>query len=598
VGQRLNFALALRLAAAAVLPLGGSVTAAAQTVTEYPIPMDISHAAPGDITAGSDGALWFTETPVFTTQGPGAPGGIGRITTSGTITQYTLPSVSRPLGIAAGPDGALWFTEYYANQIGRITTGGAITEYRIPMSFMTFPNAPPNFFSPNSIGAGPDGALWFTFSSFASGSDSVGRITTAGVFTQYLLSAGRGPQGITAGPDGALWFAANPIGRITTSGNLTEYPIPTASAGLMYIAVGADGALWFTEKNADKVGRITTSGAVTEFGIPTTSSAPAGITSGPDGALWFTEGSGNKIGRITTSGTITEYPIPTASSSPRGITAGPDGALWFVEENSNKVGRITTPVSAAPLVAAVLPSSRSVEVANTASAFAMIINSSTSAVNGCAIVPVTTVPAGFLYQTTNPTTNALTGSPNTPASIAASGSQSFVIALTPNAPVVPTPVTLGFDCVGVDAAPSYTGVNTLLYSASSAPVPDVVAVAATAQNDGILHIIGPNGSSAFAVATVNVGATSAITATANTGAASLPVAISLCQTDPQSGQCISSIGPSVTFLINANATPTLAVFATGSDQIPFIPQTNRIFVEFSDARGASRGSASVAVETQ
>jgi streptogramin lyase len=166
VGQRLNFVLALRLATAAVLLLDGSVTAAAQTVTEYPIPMDISHEAALDITAGSDGALWFTETPAFTTQGPGAPGGIGCITTSGTITQYTLPSVSRPSGIATGPDGALWFTEFYDNKIGRITTGGAITEYRIPMSFMTFPIAPPNFFPRTALAPGrmerygsPSGAL-------------------------------------------------------------------------------------------------------------------------------------------------------------------------------------------------------------------------------------------------------------------------------------------------------------------------------------------------------------------------------------------------------------------------------------------------------
>jgi hypothetical protein len=227
--------------------------------------------------------------------------------------------------------------------------------------------------------------------------------------------------------------------------------------------------LWFTEKSANKVGRITKSGAVTEFGVPTNSSAPTDITAGPDGALWFTEGSGNKIGRITTSGAITEYPIPTASSSPSGITAGPDGALWFVEANSSKAVRITTG-NGGGLVAAVLPSSRSVEVGGTpATAFATIINSGSSAATGCAIVPVTSVPASFLYQTTNPATNALTGSPNTPVAIAAGGSQSFLIAFTPNAPFVPTVVMLGFDCVGIDAAPSYAGVDTLLLSASTTP---------------------------------------------------------------------------------------------------------------------------------
>jgi virginiamycin B lyase len=67
------------------------------------------------ITAGPDGALWFTES---------ASGKIGRITTGGQIQEFSLPSVStHPLGITAGPDGALWFTEESSDKIGRITTG-------------------------------------------------------------------------------------------------------------------------------------------------------------------------------------------------------------------------------------------------------------------------------------------------------------------------------------------------------------------------------------------------------------------------------------------------------------------------------------------
>jgi virginiamycin B lyase len=37
-----------------------------------------------------------------------------------------------PAAMVAGPDGALWFTEIHGNQIGRITTSGQITEYAIP----------------------------------------------------------------------------------------------------------------------------------------------------------------------------------------------------------------------------------------------------------------------------------------------------------------------------------------------------------------------------------------------------------------------------------------------------------------------------------
>jgi hypothetical protein len=121
---------------------------------------------------------------------------------------------------------------------------------------------------------------------------------------------------------------------------------------------------------------------------------------------------------------------------------------------------------------------------------------------------------------------------------------------------------------------------------------------ATSTNDGIVNIGGTNGTGAFAVATVNLGASGSITASADTGAATLPVNISLCQTDPANGQCISGIGPSVTTQINANATPTFGIFVQGNGTVPFDPAANRVFVRFKDTGGVIRGSTSVAVRTQ
>jgi hypothetical protein len=159
-------------------------------------------------------------------------------------------------------------------------------------------------------------------------------------------------------------------------------------------------------------------------------------------------------------------------------------------------------------------------------------------------------------------------------------------------------VQFSFDCANTEPAPITTGLNTLLLSASNTPVPDIVALAATTTNDGIVNIPGTNGTGAFAVATVNVGASGTITASGDTGAATLPVNISLCQTDPANGQCISSIGPTVTTKINANATPTFAIFVQGNGNVAFDPATNRVFVRFKDGSGVTRGSTSVAVRTQ
>ncbi|HUI05210.1 MAG TPA: hypothetical protein VLZ77_16850 [Acidimicrobiales bacterium] len=60
---------------------------------------------------------------------PVAGGSVGRITTSGAVTTYTDATMASPAGITAGPDGALWFTNSLGGSIGRITTSGAVTAY-------------------------------------------------------------------------------------------------------------------------------------------------------------------------------------------------------------------------------------------------------------------------------------------------------------------------------------------------------------------------------------------------------------------------------------------------------------------------------------
>ncbi len=144
------------------------------------------------------------------------------------------------------------------------------------------------------------------------------------------------------GPDGALWFTdggANAIGRITTAGAITEFPI-SVSSGAAFITTGPDGALWFTESGcqtcspvvAGVIGRITTAGDITEFPVAA-GVTPSRITLGPDGALWFTinavSGVQSTVGRITTAGTVTQLPIAIPGDGE--ITVGPDGALWFAE---------------------------------------------------------------------------------------------------------------------------------------------------------------------------------------------------------------------------------------------------------------------------
>jgi streptogramin lyase len=188
--------------------------------------------------------------------------------------------------------------------------------------------------------SGPDGNFWFC----ETGPSKIGRMTSTGVFTEFLLTAGAGPYGPVTGADDALWFTeqlANKIGRMDVSGNLKEFPVPTPSSGPKGIATGPDDALWFTEQLANKIGRVTTSGTFSEFNIPTPGTNPFLICPGPDGNMWFTESSGGQLGKVTPGGNVTEIDIPTVNPGPAGIAPGPDGNLWFTEYLASKIGRAT-----------------------------------------------------------------------------------------------------------------------------------------------------------------------------------------------------------------------------------------------------------------
>src|SRR5262249_40035255 len=132
---------------------------------------------------------------------------------------------------------------------------------------------------------------------------------------------------------------------------------------------------------------------------------------------------------------------------------------------------------------------------------------------------------------------------------------------------------------------------------SNTPVPDVVALAATATGDGIANIPGPTGTGFFAVATANVGAGGPITVSATTIAGSLGLTLTVCQTDA-GGNCLAAPASSVVVQIGAGQTPTFAVFITGSGPVPFDPANNRVVLLFKDGTGATRGATSVAVRTE
>lgn len=250
------------------------------------------------------------------------------------------------------------------------------------------------------------------------------------------------------------------------------------------------------------------------------------------------------------------------------------------------------------LLSSVLPGSRSVTAGAHPTVFATILNTGTAALTNCR-VRLTDQNVSLSYQATDPTTNAPVGQPNQPTIIGGNGSQSYVISLTSAATTSLTALPIDFVCDNTMPAPVLAGVNTLDLSFAAGAVPDVIALSATSSGDGTITIpLSQGGASAFAIATANVGAEAELLVTADTGTATtLPLAITLCETNPATGQCLAPPAASIVHDFTAGATPTFSVFVQATAPIPFAPATSRIFMRFRDNASASHGSTSVAVQT-
>lgn len=280
-----------------------------------------ANSKPADLALGPDGNMWFTESN---------GGRIGRITPSGGVAEYIEPIANQPNGITAGIDGNLWVAG--VNAVERVTTGGTFTQFAYPTASA----------GGGEIVSGTDGRLWFAETL----TGEIGAVTTNGVISEYTVgTTGSLPVGMTLDPNrNGVWYTlygANAIGLIGPTGTvLNLYTIPTANSQPISIVAGPDGALWFAEYGAAKIGRVTTSGQFTEFPLAA-GAQPNAITAGPDGNLWFVEFGPNKIGRITTAGTVTEFSIPTAGSGPVAIRQGVGRNLWFVEYNAARIGLVS-----------------------------------------------------------------------------------------------------------------------------------------------------------------------------------------------------------------------------------------------------------------
>jgi hypothetical protein len=244
-----------------------------------------------------------------------------------------------------------------------------------------------------------------------------------------------------------------------------------------------------------------------------------------------------------------------------------------------------------------LPTSRSVQVGVVASAFGTIINTGDRLAEECgmSVKSPASLQNIFEFQTVNEF-NIPIGQPNANSDIVDGGFQGYIFWFNTAQPIDPVNVQLNYDCANTEPAPVTLGLNTLLLSASVTPVADILALASTLTNDGVVRLPGATGSNAFAVSVSNAGSAETITAEPKPAGA-LPLVMSICQTNA-SGACLSSPAPTTTSSLGANSTATYSVFVTGTGDVPFDPANNRINILYKDAGNTVRGATGVAVTTQ
>ena len=258
-----------------------------------------------------------------------------------TITEYSddLTAGSKPMEPAPGPGGNIWFTHYGSEQggpaVGRITPAGVITEFRKGLGGGT----------PHSIVAGPDGNMWFGIGAGKTSPPAIGLITPTGEITRFTeLAAKTAPSDLTVGPGGRIWFVSNSgskpgLGYVKPNGLTLQIFLSTWPGD---IVAGPDGNMWFTygEGSAAAIARVDSpedpgDTTITYFqdGLRE-ESTPRRIILGPDGNLWFIDSWVDAIGKVTMDGTITEFDAPSFDAS---LTVGPDGNIWYPDWGLNRI---------------------------------------------------------------------------------------------------------------------------------------------------------------------------------------------------------------------------------------------------------------------
>ena len=255
-----------------------------------------------------------------------------------------LQANADPTVITPGPSGSetLWFIDNATarggdDDIGRITTGGTITEFSAAAA-------------PGVDGlVAADGQLWLSAGPAGAGLGTIDLVNTSNGTLETEYSPGEmepdfDPHGLAADSDGDLYYTLGGGAELNTGGQRigigeimdpgSDATVTAYAAGLQAdeesdptaITEGPDGNMYFVDDGKlnggrNELGELNTSThAITQFSSGLAgSSVPAAITRGPDGNVWFTDQGTESIGQLNLTGstpTTTTGPTTTMKSPP------------------------------------------------------------------------------------------------------------------------------------------------------------------------------------------------------------------------------------------------------------------------------------------
>jgi sugar lactone lactonase YvrE len=525
---------------------------------------------------------------------------VAKVTQADKVTTLAASALADPTFTALDAAGNIYVSNAGSRTISKVTPAGQVS---------VFVERASGIEHPTGLAFDAKGTLYVSDAR----AEKIVKVAPGGTVSPFVdLSAdGNVPQGLAFDAAGNLYVACagtELVNKVTPSGAVSI--VLDRANGIITpegLAFDGNGNLYVASAGLGTIVELTQAGQVSTF-VPASAglSAPQGLAFDASGTLYVTNSPGGTLPpgiiAVSPSGVVSE-PVQGVAGmgGPIGLSFLPNQTLYVADNLSNLLFQVTLPESAlpAPLLAAVLPGARSVATNATATVFATVLNTGTENLADCTVALGSSAPSSLTlgYQTTNPTTNQLTGTPNQPVALSAKQGQSFLLSFQSSGPLDVTGLAPVFACDQNQPAPTTPGVDTVDLHFSPSPGADIIALAATAPQPGIVAV-PLSGEGAFALASVNVGGTQDLTVTTDTGSATLPVSIQLCPTNAVTGQCTQPMAGAVPVTITAGGTPTFSVFVTASAAIPFAPATSRIFVRFFDGNGQSHGSTSVAVETQ